>query len=713
MKKTKFRPDLGSVFGCLLTSGSVLMISSWAQAEEVVELDSVRVTATATNKAAVDIAQPATVLAGEELERQRAVSLGETLSQQAGIANSSYGIAVGRPVIRGLGGGRVKILQNGIDTLDASAISPDHAVAAHTHGAKQIEVLRGPATLLYGTDAFGGVVNVVDDRIPHDDQQHEGGLLNSETEVSLRYDSVNGGRDLGLSNEGSSGDLHWHLDLSQYSSQDYEIPDIDEEHEEDGDGHDEEEHGDESRLENSDIRENRDIVAGFSYALESGHVGIALSRTESNFGIPGHGHEEEHDDDDDADADGDEHGHEEEGGARIDMEQTRVDIDGLFRKPFAAAEQLSVRVGLNDYQHKEIEGGETGTKFERNGYEGRAELTFTEVAGIRNVAGIQISQDTFSAEGEEAFVPETDSTATGVFWLGETTLGGFTFEGGLRVDQVTRSPETPEALDAECPLTADQYEDRDFTNTSVSAAVIRPLGSDWQVSGSLTSASRAPATQELFSCGAHAATSTYEIGNPDLDSEKALNADISLRKVQGDLTAALSVYQNNIQDFIYEQATGAEADGLPVFLYVQEDATFVGAELSLGYQLTDEFLLTALADQVSGKLDDVAGNDNVPRMPADRFGAGIEYQTASWNANLNWINVAKQDDAAANETDTDGYQLVNAGVSYQWLLPSSEYRVSLYGTNLLDEEIRYSTSFVKDLVPQPGRGFSLSVAASF
>jgi len=395
------------------------------------------------------------------------------------------------------------------------------------------------------------------------------------------------------------------------------------------------------------------------------------------------------------------------------MEQTRIDIAGRFDKPFAQAQQLNFKLGVNDYKHDEIEGGEVGTRFERDGFEGRTELVLEPMAGIQHVLGLQISQDTFKAKGLEAVVPETDSQAYGLFWLGETHFDDLTLEVGARFDQVSRSPETPDEVNDECELTADQYEDKDFSNSSFSVGVIKPVATNWQITGSVTHAQRAPETQELFSCGAHAATQTFDIGNPDLDSETALNIDLGIRKVAGKLTAGLSIYQNQIADFIYQQATGHTHGEFGEYEFVQQDATFVGGELDLAYALTDGLALTAMADRVRAELDDVEGDNELPRMPADRYGLGIEFDHSNWNSYAQWVSVQKQDLTAENEEETAGYDIVNAGISYNMIMATTEYRIDLKGTNLLDEEIRYHTSFVKEQAPQPGRGFSLGLTAKF
>jgi iron complex outermembrane receptor protein len=701
---------------------SVAMAS--VQADET-ELDTITVNANVFGKSANQVAQPVTVLTDEDLERQRAGSLGETLGLQSGINNSSYGAAVGRPVIRGLGGARVKILQGGIDTLDASAVSPDHSVSVDTQSATQIEVLRGPATLRYGSGAFGGVVNVIDNRIPNGENRD---ASDPNTEIKVGYDSVNQGKTLGLKNAGQINDFHWAFSANTFSSDEYKIPDLkersdhDDGHEDDHDGGHEDEHEENSDvLAGSDISKRNNFTLGTSYVFESGFAGIAISRSASEFGLPGHVHHEEPGDD--------EHEDEEEEGARIDMMQTRVDIDSRFDQPFAGSEHIKVQLGMNDYAHDEIEDGVVGTKFRRKGFEGRAEILLEPISNISHAVGLQIGQDTYEALGDEAIVPVTDSQTAGVFWLAETTLRQWTIEAGARLEQTQRSPDQPSTLHDSCSSTGLEladYDDKSYQNNSLSLGATRPLfdspESGWQIRASVTSASRAPATEELFSCGAHGATQTFDVGNPNLISEQAFNIDLGIEKVRGDLTAAFNVYRNSINDFIYAQNSGLVVEDFDQYEYVQQDASFVGGEIDLAYQLGSGWALTAMADGVRGTLDsdDANGDDQLPRLPADRFGLGIEVSgtnflsgASNWTVYSQLIQVQKQDQVAVNEEPTDGYSLLSAGISYHAVLASSEYSIDLKGTNLLNEEVRQHTSFVKDLAPQPGRGVSLGLTAAF
>jgi iron complex outermembrane receptor protein len=703
---------------------SVQMISS-VQAEEPatessVQLDKVVISAHSFDQGQNEMAQPATLLTDEALKRQRANSLGETLSSQAGIHNSSYGSSVGRPVVRGMSGARVKVLQDGIDTLDVSTISPDHGVNTDTQSATKIEVLRGPATLMYGSGAFGGVVNVVDERIPT-------GLAQPESNVRVQYDTVNKGKTAAI-NHSDSVDLsagnavHWRVSASHFRSDEYELPELAEhdEHEEGETEEAHEEHAAEDTLGNSDTSYSNNLTFGSSYVFPSGYAGIALSESKSEYGLPGHVHEEEHVEGETVE----EHEEHESEGARIEMRQRRIDLDSRFDQPIEGIDSVKFRIGFNDYRHDEIEDGAVGTKFRRKGLEGRSEVLLAPVSGLfqtelSQAVGIQFSQDTFKAVGEESLVPKTDSSVVGVFWLGKTKVSDWGIELGARLEQAKLSPDQPDSINASCEsegLSIDQYKNKDFNTHSLSLGLVRDLNftrsQGWQVVGSVTSAQRAPATEELFSCGAHPATQTFDVGNSDLNIEQALNIEVGVRKTQGQLTTALNVYQNQISDFIYAKNTGIEVDGFGQYKFVQQDATFVGGELEVAYQLLEGLTLTGMADRVRA--------DDLPRIPADRLGLGFEassmalFSTQSdWMLFGQWQQIQKQDQVAENEEASLGYDLLTLGMTYQAVLANSEYRIDLKGNNLLDEEVRQHTSFVKEQVPQPGRNISLALGVKF
>ncbi len=710
---------------------SALSFSVAALAEEPVELDVIHVTASPDRDGAEPL-QPVAVMNEEELKRAQSATLGETLGQQAGIQNSGFGASVGRPVVRGLGGGRLKILQDGMEAIDASSISPDHAVAAETDHAHQVEVLRGPATLMYGGGAIGGVVNVVG-------QNHAD--VDDETRLRAGYTTVDTGRFLSADTNQRAGNWGLSLGLSERRTGDYRIPsDAGEVHVED-DGSVEHHEAESDTLDNSDIEYQRQGTAGVRYFGKSSETALSFGYLASKFGLPGHSHEEEHADEASEEVVADEE-HEEEGEARVDLKSYRLGFEHIHDNPFNGAREWKTQIGYTDYEHSEGHGGaheeeheeeehtegeaeeeheEHGmTTFAKQAWTLRSELAFEPVSGITQLIGVDAKTQEFSAMGEEALLPATDTLTTGLFWLGEKRWNDLIVSTGARWDTVSHQPSAFDEIADACGFTAADIKDKDFSDFSASAGMAYTFTDAWRMNASVTSAARAPDAEELYSCGAHESTFTYEVGNPDLESERALNIELGLSFDQGPFTSHLSVYRNRVSNFIYadallEDGDLVEVDELPLYVFTQDNAILKGAELELGYQLAQAWRVSAMADRVRGELEDGGW---LPRMPTDRVGLGLDYNSLNWSAFARWMEYLDQDRVAtAGETDqetaTEGFSLVSAGLGYTWYQPDMEYSVDVAGTNLLNEVVRYHTSFVKDRVPGQGRGFRISLAMAF
>lgn len=698
------------------------------------------VKASPLQKSPAELAQSSLVLSEQALQRQREATLGATLANQPGISASSFGAAVSRPVIRGLGGSRVQILEDGMAAVDASTISPDHAVAVHMHGAQQVEVLRGPAALLYGSGALGGVVNVVGE-VAHDPSQ------DSETRLNVDYSTVNHGKTVGLEHHQYSESLDWHIDASQMSADEYRVPSDGGEVHQEEDGSLEYHRAEAATLDNSDIDHSRELGLGGQYRFDNGHVGVSVGYLDSAFGLPGHSH-------DDEDAEEADTAAEEEGDARVDLEQWRLHLEGYWESPIAAVKSISTHLAYTDYQHSEGHTGghdhdeaDTGaaeetpehgmTTFKRKVTDVRIELTLEELAGWQQVVGGQGSSQDFSALGDEALVPETATQTLALFWMGERMLGDWSVELGSRLDYTRIDPEGGLALQEDdtssvCGMTATDYQRQEFPDVSLSLGLIRDfmLGNSegWQFASSLTSARRAPAAEELYSCGAHDSTLAYEIGNPELTSEQALNVDLGIGKGDGDWQGSLSVYRNRINHYIYSDAQTDAAgwllvDDLQAYRFEQADAVLQGAELQVFWQLQESLRWSWLADRVRGEF---RAGGYLPRMPADRLGTGLDWQQDAingdgWNGFVLLTRNFRQDRLAQYETESSGlsetptaaFTLLNAGVGYAAQLTDWRWQVDLKGSNLLDETVRYHTSYVKDKFPQPGRGASLGLTVSF
>lgn len=627
------------------------------------KLDRVVVTASPLRSTEEAIAQPAEVLSGAMLDRARAATLGETISGLPGVQASHFGAAVSRPIIRGLDGARVGVLQSGLATLDASALSQDHAAAIEPFLADQIEVLKGPATLLFGTGAIGGIVNVVDGRIPEAPIETLGGR------AETRYDSATRGFTHLARVDGGGDRLAWHVDGLYRDLEDYETP-----------------HG---RQQNS-FNRGKSGAFGSSWITDVGFVGASIARYENRYGNPGEPGDAEHD----------------EPGVTIDMNQDRYELRGGLTAPAEAIDALRVSVAHTDYEHTEFEGDEIGTRFLRDGSEGRLELSHTELGGWLGAIGLQASDTRFEAIGEEAFVPRTNTRSLGLFLVEQRSFGPLQFEVGGRVDRVRTDP-----IDGAS---------RSFRPHSLSASGLWQFDAAWRLSLNLDHAERAPAEEELFANGPHAATASFEIGNPDLRREQANQAELGLHFHGERLHAKLSAYRNRFEDFIYLVDTGGHVeddhhgDELPVRQWTQADARFRGFEAEAEWRLADNdygrFDLRAFADSVRATLAD---GGNLPRIAPARLGLTLDWQRDAWRASLSSIGYKRQNDVAENETPTAGYALVNAHVAYHVDGRHNAWEVFFDAKNLTDRSARVHTSFLKDSVALPGRNFALGLRLFF
>jgi iron complex outermembrane receptor protein len=658
------------------------------------------------HKKQAETALPVTVLSGEELQRSAATTLGETLGNKPGLANASFGPGVGRPVIRGQQGPRAISLQNGTLSADVSGLSPDHGVTIEALLADAIEVLRGPSTLLYGGGAIGGVVNVIDNRIPR------AAIDGIDGAVEYRYDDATD-MDSGVFRlEGGNGSMAFHLSGTTRETEDVDIPGmaIDEaaleEQEELLGGHEEEGEHEEEEVENTDgfianSDSDTDVInGGFSYHFgDDGFAGFAVSHLETEYGIPpgAHGHhEEEH-------GEGEEHGEEEEEELiRIDMEQTRYDAMLHLHDPFDGLEILRAFLTYTDYEHQELEGSETGTEFERDTWETRVEAVHEALFGVHGVVGLQVRADEFEAIGEEAYVPQTDSVEVGLFIIEDFHSGDWTFEAGLRGDWVERDP------DAE---TADE---EDFFSFSLSGSALWQFAPSWSTGLSLSGSQRAPSTEELFSnvdyvdeddLVTHAATGVIEIGD----------ADLSLTWIGERSWAEFSLFYNQFEDYIFLLNSGEEADETPIYLYTQDDADFYGVEFDSEFHLmylgAGDLFLALNGDMVSGEFDDAG---DVPRLPPRRLGAELSWRADAWSTWVRVVDAGDQDDPGNFETETDGYTRWDLGADYTFEIASGrELMLFAKWKNISDEEIRLSTSFLRNVAPEAGESIEAGIRFSF
>ncbi|UGQ47418.1 TonB-dependent receptor [Massilia endophytica] len=614
------------------------------------------------------ILTPAKVLSGDELRDKVGSSLGETLSQELGVSASAFGAGASRPIIRGLEGSRVKMLENGMAVSDVSGLSNDHAVAAEGAVARQIEILRGPAALLYGSGAIGGLVNVVNERIPTALEKEWTG------QVETRYSTVDSGKSASGTIDGAVGQFGLHADGNGRNTDDYKIP---------GSRVAGDPESGSGRLSHSATKE-RNAGIGGSYIADWGFAGISASHLSNLYGIPS------------------------AEGSRIDQKQTRYDFDSLVRKPFEGIESFKFKAGYTSYKHAELnEENDPEVIFKNRSLETRAEMTHNPIAGMRGTFGVQTENTHFSGlspDGVAETVPVTHSKSTAGFLVEEKTIGPVVLSGGLRLESVKRTP--------------DGGVERSFDLKSGSFGGQWAFTPGYAAGVTLSYAERAPATEELYSHGPHDATVTYDIGNPDFKKEASRNVELSVQKTKGLLRWKANVFENKVRNFIYGQMTGNLLDDegnpgeeLRERVFTQADATIRGAEGEITYNAQGSGWSGRLfADGSRGSLDH---GGSLPLQPSNRVGASVGYRYADLRAGLSVVHADGQDRLAAFETTTPSYTQLNANISYTQRLGQQELTWFLLAKNLTNEEIRVSTSVLKDISPLPGRNFVFGVRAHF
>lgn len=657
-------------------------------------LQAVTVSASALGTSADDMATPVTVLDGEGLLTRQAASLGATLDGQPGIHATHFGAGASRPVIRGLEGPRVRILSDGSEVMDASTVSHDHAVTVEPALAQRIEVLRGPSALAYGGDALGGVVNVIDNKIPTaiPERGYEG-------QIDLR--AASGARESqgGFSLTGGAGQVAIHAEGLARNADAYRV----------GSGW-----SGGSRVEGSEARSATGSL-GLSWIGDRGYLGVAYTRIRSTYGLPGHSHALEechvhasgtphfHCDDDHGHDHGDEEGHDHEEHDHADeavpvvrLRSERWDLRGEYRDPLPGFSRLRLRAGHTDYEHREIEDGEVATTFTNKAYDARLELEHRPLAGLRGVVGLQGSHRDFSAVGEEAYVLPSRTRRAGLFVIEEYRVADWRFEAGVRRDWQRVSIE------------GDQPDTR-HGGTSVSAGATWRLAPAYSLGLALSRTQRLPTAEELYANGPHMASNTYEIGDAGLNRETARNVDLTLRKTAGDTTFSVGAFYNRVDGYIYARTLDVH-EGAQLIQYAQHDAAFKGLEGQIRQQLTRNWGLGVFGDLVRGGL---RGGSDLPRMPAARLGTRVDAQWGRWRGEAEFYRVFRQNRLADYETPTSGYNILNAGVSYRVTQAGYGYELYLRGTNLTNQLALVHTSFIKDAAPLAGRSVAAGVRVTF
>jgi len=629
------------------------------------DISSVVVSGSLLRDTAETLSKPVEVLAGERLDESRAATLGETVATLPGVQSSNFGPGVGRPVIRGMDGPRVAVMSGGLSSQDVSTVSQDHAPAVEPFLADQIEVLKGPSTLLYGSGAIGGAVNSVDGRIP--EYAIENGFSGrAETRFSA---GDQGGNTTMARIDGGSDRFALHADAVYRHAPDYDTP--------------------QGRQANAYI-DTRSGAVGGSLLGDWGFVGLSVSRFEDEYGNPGEPGDP---------AAG-------ERGVHLELRQDRYEAKGALRNLWGDGNGLRFSFAHTGYEHTEFEGDAPGTIFNKNANEGRVEATFGSTQGWQGATGLQGSASTFAAFGEEAFVPETSTRALGLFGVARRSFGDFQLDLGARIDKVKSTPEGGDA--------------RSFNPLSLSLAGGWKLDEHWKLTANLDHAERAPVEEELFSDGPHIATLAYEIGNANLRKEAANQFELGLQYQADWVDAKVSAYYNRFNDFIYLADTGdswywdEEDQLLPIREWTQGDASFHGVEGEATFHLavndSGDWDLRVFGDAVRATLKD---GGNVPRIVPSRLGAQLRWERGGWRASLGATRSNRQDKVAANETPTAGFTLVDAHATRHFDTGNLSWELFADASNLTNQDARVHTSFLKDAVMLPGRSVALGVRLFF
>jgi iron complex outermembrane receptor protein len=633
-----------------------------------------------------DSASPVSVVSGVELERELRPQIGEALARQPGVSASSFGPNASRPILRGLAGERVRVLTDGIGAFDVSNTSADHAVAIDPLLSDRVEVLRGPASLRFGSSAIGGIVNVTDRRIPLEvpansvTGQARGGLGSAAEErsaganLALRLTDrivVSGGGSLTDTGDLRVGGplLAAPLRAAARASSEPAIRAL---------------AGLSGRLPNSGSKTR---TANLAAALidERGDLGFAVTRYESSYGLPIRfdltpGAEQE--------------------AVSIEGQQWRADLRGSVALGQGLLERLSLRAGYADYSHVEREAdGGVGTLFANEGIEARAELKQRKRGGWQGVNGVQYFSRDFLAVGAEAFVPPNVTEQLGVFTLQELELGPVRFEAGGRIERTSIVSQTI------------GY-DRSFVARSIAGGAFVTAAPGIKLGINLSSTARAPAAEELLADGPHVGTQSYEIGNPDFGIERARGVELVARLGGGRWRIDAAAYRTRFSGYIYEFQTGAVIDDLPVFQFAQGDATYRGFEVEVQASLIEgpvELTADGLIDAVEATID---GFGPAPRIPPLRFGGGIEARSQAWGARVEAERTTRRKRTTGFETATPGFTLVNLSGDWKpWA--DRELRLTLSAANLFNVEARRHASFLKDYAPLAGRDLRLGLSARF
>ncbi len=637
-----------------------------------------------------DLIAPATALYGDELTRRQTNSLGESLNGLPGVSTTTYGPMVGRPIIRGMDGDRIRLLQNGVAAWDASSLSYDHAVPQEPLTIERVEIVRGPAALLYGGNAIGGVVNTIDNRIPREPVKGVDGA------VDASYGGANNARAGEAMVEGGNGRFAFHVDAFDRETSNLRIPGFahsDRQRALDGPDADEA-YG---SIPNSDGRWHGGAV-GTSYTWADGYAGVSYNGYEANYGSVA------------------------EDDVRLRMHQDHVALASEVRNLQGPFSQLKFDFGYTDYEHREIDNGETSTTFRNHGYEARLEARHRKIGPLEGAIGVQISQDTFSALGDEALVPTTQTTNVALFGLEEWNVtDALKLSAGARYEHVKQDP-TAAGNDKFASAA-----DRDFNAVSASLGALYKLTPAWAVAGNIAYTERAPALYELFANGPHDATGQYLIGNPDAHKEKAVSADLSLRYASGPNKGSIGVFYSRFRNYLTEYNTGrlvddddhvvapGTDDALNEAVYRGVRAEFYGIEWDNKWRIYERGAhkvdFSLVGDYTHARNIDTG--EPLPRISPLRATVALDYGYGPFGARAEMEHAWAQHRVPENDLPTASYTKLGLMLTYKFHVGTTHWLAYVRGDNLTNQDIRYASSVVRDIAPEGGRSVMVGLRTTF
>ena len=660
-----------------LALNCLLINHVWAEQTTNIDLPTISVTGNPLGLASDALVIPVSILSGRELSLKRESTLGDTLNGIPGVAATHFGPNASRPVIRGLDAERVRIMQNGVGVLDASSLSFDHAVTIDPLVIEQIDVVRGPAALLYGGSAVGGVVNAIDHRIPTE----------SVTGIIGRTEARVGGPDsqnnlAGVVDVGN-GKIAIHADAYTRKTSDLNIPGF----------------AVSSRKNQADpsiLRENHGKLVnssasadggalGASLTFDNGYIGASYSDFNSNYGTVA------------------------EAAVRADMKSQRWDLASEFKELGNIINRVKARMAYTDYQHQEIEGGTVGTTFKNNGVEGSVELGHAKFSSIEGVVGFQFQNTRFEALGTEAFVPPVQTQNHAIYVYEEMPLNIWNLEK-LKLSFGGRAEHT--TLDANPWAKSPTAQAASFNAYSYALGGLYTLNSNWSLASNLSHNERAPSYFELYADGAHLATGQYEVGNANFNKERSNGLDAQIRWKDAKNSFNFGAYYTRFSRFLGLLDTGnIDVDtSLPIAQFSTFAASFKGLEAEGKFNLVDNLDLKLRGDYV--RASNLDNSQALPRITPLRLGAGLHYQKNALGARIDMLHAFKQNRTAENELATDGYTDVSALVTYK-LPVKLNMELFAKANNLLNQEIREHSSFLKDLSPAGERSVLIGMRADF